>query len=169
MEIKERTIGGRVWIVDTFGGRESLSLFRQLTSLAAGPFSEAAREVNEQLDGNTEIDVSVLLKVLGGVVGLIGRMSEKLDDAQFTALAERLLKCTSCRTEERLVPAAAGMEILFKGDIGTLLQVLAFVVEVNFVGPFASSMGAQVFTAIEKLKTLANLTPVKSSETRPTT
>lgn len=163
----ERTIGGKVWIVDTFGGREELALFRQLTALFAVPFTEAISDISNQVDANTDLDATVILKLLGGVVGVAGRMADKLDDAQFTALAQRLLKSTICRAQERNLNAAEHMETLFKGDIGTLLQVLAFVVEVNFIGPFASSIGPAVSMVISKLKEMGTtLTSPASSATK---
>ena len=166
--LTEREIGGRVWVTDTFGGKESLSLFRQLTVLAAGPISEAAKEVGDQLDGVDVDGPQAILTILGGAAGLAGRMAEKLSDAEFTALAQRLLRATLCRVEGKNVNAGDHMEVLFKGDVATLLQVLAFVVEVNFIGPFSSLIGPAVGSVMARLREAAGSIQAQSSGEKPT-
>ncbi len=158
-----REIDGHSWTVVKFTGRESLALFRRLTALAAEPIADAIMTASKSVSPGEDIDVTTILAVAGGAIGLAGKVSSKLTDDEFVALAERLLKFSQCDNK----PIA--FDSLFQGGTLMLLKVLAFVVEVNFVGPFVSSFGPAVSSALRSLTAkVAALSPETSSETRPT-
>ena len=142
-----KEIGGHQWTTETFTGRESLSLFRTLTALAAEPISNALGDVGSKIRGEDKFDLSLMVAVAGGAIGLAGKIAGRLSDDELFALSQRLLKQTLCDNKSVLPQ----FDILFKGDVLLLLKVLVFVVEENFVGPFVSSLSPAVSTAFQKL------------------
>jgi hypothetical protein len=148
----EKEIGGRVWSTDVFGGKENWMLCRRIIALVGGPISEAFQGFTQHFDndiglgadGKVAVDPSALLGLVGGFVGLIGRVAEKTSDAEWIELTTRLLKSTVCKTGDRNVNAADALDSLFRGDTATLIQVLAWVVEVHIWPPLSSSIGLGV-------------------------
>ena len=140
-----REIDGSVWTTVLFPGRQSLRLFRQLTALGAEPLQSAADTIANSVPGiDEDISVAEILRVLGGVVGFAGKLADNMSDEEFEALAERLLSLTKCDGSK------IAFDDLFQGRLPTLLKVLAFVVEVNFAGPFAASLGPMVSSAFAR-------------------
>ena len=158
-----REFEGHVWTVQKFTGRESLALFRRLTALAAEPLSAAVQETSELIKDPDEIDLVTILAMAGGALGVAGKMAERLSDAELQALSERLLAQTQCDSK------AINFDLLFQGEILMLLRALAFVVEVNFVGPFVSSLGPAVGTALKKMMTMVNASTLDASSAASST
>lgn len=158
-----REIDGHSWTVSKFTGRESWSIFRQLTALAAGPLSDTVDKVSSRIDPDQQFNLQTILKVSGGAVGLAGDIAAKMTDAELEALSNRLLKFT--QVDRRQVVFDAD----FQGAIPTLLKVLAFVIEVNFVSPFSAWLGPVASTALAKMAAAgADLIRQPSLETKPT-
>lgn len=142
----EREIDGHLWSVSLHTGREALTLFRHLSALVAGPIAEAVESAVGDIDIDTEMGAQQILGLLGGAVGIVGQVASKLTDEELLALSARLLKFTRCDNK----PIA--FDLAFRGAIPTLFKVLAFVVEVNFVGPFAASLGPAVGGVLARLQ-----------------
>ena len=75
-----REIDGHSWTVVKFTGRESLALFRRLTALAAEPIADAIMTASKSVSPGEDIDVTTILAVAGGAIGLAGKVSSKLTD-----------------------------------------------------------------------------------------
>jgi len=164
----DRVIGEHNWTVETFNGREGLALFRTLVALAGEPIFEAVKEAVSGLDPDAEVTGAFLLDMAGGAAGLAGKLATKLGDDELFNLSKRLLGQTLCDGQSTVKM----FEQLFKGNVLLLFQVLAFVVEVNFIGPFASFLGPAVSSALGKMSTTIGSaigsTPETSSVTNTT-
>lgn len=160
-----RTIDGHDWTVTLFLGRESLALGRQLMALAAEPAAEAIQKASEQVKDLDKVDLVKGLSLASSALWLIGKLAAKLDEKAFVELAERLIKFTQRDSK------GIAFDADFQGELPTLIKVLAFIVEVNFMGPFANWLGPVVssaWTTIKEAMEDETSTPATSSETKQT-
>ena len=116
---QERAIGEGVWTVTQFPATEGLAILTRLLKLV-GP---AMGAISRGEGGNVEVGTFIALLI------------ERLDEAETIALVKRLLKDT--RKDGREILPQFDLE--FMGNYHTLLNVLGFVLEVNY-GDFFAEM-----------------------------
>lgn len=139
METRERSIGGHSYRVTQFPGRMGLRLQVRLVKLlgpAVGTLAADGNVMDAQIDGG----------MIGKAVGLL---ADRLEEDAVEKLVVELLSGTRRDGGEL---GGAQIDLAFAGHYGELLQVLAFVIEVNYgdflgaltTGPGAVGQGASV-------------------------
>lgn len=127
---KSRVIDGRTFEVEQLGAMAGIKMLRRLTA-ALGP--ALAKLVGDAKGGGAVLDRSVS-ELAGAVEALVDRLPE----AELESLIKALLQGATIDGK----PLLAVMELELAGQTLTILQVVAFAIEVNF-GDFFAALGAR--------------------------
>jgi len=122
-----RTIDDQEWTVVQFGATKGLKIATRLMKVLSGPLGKAV----SGFEGNLlDAKINVNAAALGEA---ISNMGATLDPEEIVELTHLLLvdnvRCDGEELNQR------SFDKVFRGRYGTLLKVVAFVVEVNFQVP----------------------------------
>lgn len=120
---QDREIGGAVWTVTQFPASEGLAILTRLMKLTGPALGAVTRG-----SGAGAIEVGTF----------VARIVEQLDEVETVSLIKRLLKDTR-KDGREILPV---FDIEFMGNYYTLMQVLGFVLEVNY-GDFFAGVSQQ--------------------------
>lgn len=129
---REIQIDGTTWTVNQFSSTEGVRLFSKLLNLCGSTVAQVFRALP---NGRSLLDAELNTAMLATAVeDFCGRLDEDVVDEVF----KRLLACTFADGKE-VIPQ---YDIIFQGRYATLIQVVAFVVEVNYSIPLHSWLKA---------------------------
>lgn len=124
LEGHSREIGGKLWTITLLPATKGLDVGRRLVKILGPAIGQAAGLAGE--GGIMDADVSRLS-------GVLGSLAEHLGEPDTAALVKELATVNvQCDGEPVTVQ---NFDIVFAGDYGTLMALVAFVVETNFAGP----------------------------------
>jgi hypothetical protein len=124
---EEKSIGGRVFKVAQLPGMRGAKLFFRLSSAVV----PALARIGGGLGSVSE--KSLLEEDVGPFLNAANTLFEKLTEAEFERLVRELLETTTVSRSD--LPEQLLMPIFdeeMAGEIGTLLQLVAFALKVNF-------------------------------------
>lgn len=120
---QQKTINGVTYEVSPFGCRQGLRILTTLTKML-GP---AAKE---------------LTRGESGALAAVGAMAETLDPDQVLSLAETFAEFITVQMGDKKPRLKDVFEVHFRADYGSMLELLAFAIEVNY-GSFLAELKAK--------------------------